>query len=235
MMNFTVDPAVLAPFVPEGVELDFFQGETFVSMVGFLFLNTRVLGVAVPMHRDFEEVNLRFYVKRKSIEGWKRGVVFVRELVPRVAIATVARVFYGERYSAMPMRHNVVDNETGVLVEYGWRRGRSKWESLGMTAAAGAPVTVAAGSHEEFITEHYWGYTAAKKTSEYRVEHPRWRIWPGTSAEFKADIATLYGEQFVASLTVKPVSQFIAEGSHVQVFRKFDDPALVAAMTEGKL
>jgi uncharacterized protein YqjF (DUF2071 family) len=231
MMNFAVDPALLAPFVPAGVELDFFNGETFVSLVGFLFLNTRVLGVAVPMHRDFEEVNLRFYVKRKSVEGWKRGVVFVREMVPRMAIATVARVFYGEKYSAMPMRHDVVDNETGVRVEYGWRRGR-KWESLGMNARAGQPVAVPAGSHEEFITEHYWGYTAGKQTSEYRVEHPRWRVWSATAAKFQADIASLYGEQFVAPLTAAPVSNFIAEGSHVQVFRRFDDPALVAAMTD---
>jgi uncharacterized protein len=229
MLNFPVDPGLLTPLVPEGTELDFFAGETFLSLVGFLFLNTRVLDIAVPFHRDFEEVNLRFYVRRKSVDGWKRGVVFVRELVPRQAIATVARVFYGERYSALPMRHRIVDNETGVAVEYGWRRGR-KWESLSMTAA-GKPGKVPAGSHEEFITEHYWGYTAGKHTSEYRVEHPRWKIWPATTASFVADVAALYGEQFVAPLAAAPASQFIAEGSHVQVWRKFDDPVLVEAIT----
>ena len=232
MLNFAVEPDLLKPFVPTGTELDYFNGETFLSVVGFLFLNTRVLGVAVPLHRDFEEVNLRFYVKRKSIEGWKRGVVFVRELVPKVAIATVARVFYGEPYRAMPMRHSVADNEAGVAVEYGWRRGAKKWESIAMTAVAGEPIAVAQGSHEEFITEHYWGYTAGKQTtSEYRVEHPRWRIWPATTASLKADVATLYGDCFVKPLSAPPVSQFIAEGSHVQVFRKFDDPVLVAAIT----
>ena len=132
MMNFVVDPGILAPFVPTGTELDFYEGETFVSVVGFLFLDTRVLGISVPLHRDFEEVNLRFYVKRKSIDGWKRGVVFIRELVPRRAIATVARVFYGERYAAVPMRHSIVDNESGVSVRYEWRRG-TKWESLAMS------------------------------------------------------------------------------------------------------
>ena len=232
MLNFAVDPALLQPFVPSGTELDYFQDQTFLSVVGFLFLNTRVLGLAVPLHRDFEEVNLRFYVKRKSVEGWKRGVVFIRELVPKVAIATVARVFYGEPYAAMPMRHSVVDNETGVAVEYGWRRGAKKWESLAMTAGAGAPIPVAQGSHEEFITEHYWGYTRAKQTtSEYRVEHPRWKIWPATTVSLQADVSTLYGDVFVAPLSTPPVSQFIAEGSHLQVFRKFDDPVLVEAIT----
>ena len=228
MLNFWVDPAVLNPLVPAGTELDFLAGETFLSVVGFLFLNTRVLGLTVPLHRDFEEVNLRFYVRCKSVAGWKRGVVFVRELVPRRAIATVARVFYGERYAALPMRHTIVDNETGVSVEYGWRRGK-KWESLSVAAMGGAQI-VPAGSHEEFITEHSWGYTAGKRTSEYRVEHPRWKIWPAQSAALSADVATLYGEQFVAPLSSKPVSQFIAEGSHVQIWRKFDDAALVEAI-----
>ena len=230
MLNFRIDPALLLPLVPAGTELDFFGGETFVSLVGFHFLNTRVLGLRVPLHRDFEEVNLRFYVRRKSIDGWKRGVVFIRELVPKLAIAAVARMFYGERYSALPMRHDIVDDETGVAVEYGWRREK-KWESLAMTAMAGLPRAVGTGSHEEFITEHYWGYTAGKRTSEYRVEHPRWRIWPAVTASFKGDVATLYGEQFVAPLAEPAVSQFIAEGSRVQVFRKMDDPVRVEAVT----
>jgi hypothetical protein len=230
MMNFVVDPGILIPLVPAGTELDFYEGETFVSVVGFLFLDTRVLGISVPLHRDFEEVNLRFYVRRKSIDGWKRGVVFIRELVPRRVIATVARVFYGEPYAAVPMRHSIVDNESGVSVQYEWRRG-AKWESVAMTANGGLK-DVAVGSHEEFITEHYWGYTAGRNvTSEYRVEHPRWKIWNAHEATLKADISKLYGSEFVAALSAKPVSQFIAEGSHVQVWRKVDDPALIAAVT----
>jgi uncharacterized protein len=227
MLNFAVDPVLLAPFVPTGTELDYFGHETFLSVVGFLFLNTRVLGVAVPLHRDFEEVNLRFYVRRKSIAGWKRGVVFVRELVPRRAVATVARVFYGERYSAMPMQHAIKDDGKSVFVEYQWRR-RKKWESLCMTAV-GQASSVAFGSPEEFITEHYWGYTAGQPTGEYRVEHPRWKVWPATTAKFDADVSTLYGEQFVAPLSAPPASSFIAAGSHVQVWRKLDDPVLVDA------
>ncbi len=223
MLNFTVDPAVLAPLLPAGTELDYFNGQTFLSVVGFVFLNTRVLGLALPWHRHFEEVNLRFYVRHQSIEGWRRGVVFVREFVPRTAIALVARVFYGEPYTALPMRHSIVDNAAGVSIEYGWRRG-GKWESIGMNAPAGPPTVVAPGSHEEFITEHYWGYNAGRRTSEYRVEHPRWRIWPANAASFQADVATLYGQGFVEPLRAPPVSKFIAEGSPVRVFRKFDGP-----------
>ena len=194
MMNFVVDPTILAPFIPGGTELDFYEGETFLSVVGFLFPDTRVLGISVPLHRDFEEVNLRFYVKRKAVDGWKRGVVFIRELVPRRGIATVARVFCGERYSALPMRHSIVDDASGVSVSYEWRRGK-KWESLSMSAT-GESISVAAGSHEKFITEHYWGYTAGKRTSEYRVEHPRWKIWSASAGSLEADISALYGRPF---------------------------------------
>jgi uncharacterized protein YqjF (DUF2071 family) len=228
MLNFTVDPGLLAPFLPAGTELDYFERETFLSVVGFLFLNTCVLGMALPLHRDFEEVNLRFYVRRKSVDGWKRGVVFVRELVPRRAIATVARVFYGEPYWAVPMQHTIVDDGKTVSVDYRWRRGK-KWESLSMTAM-GISKNIIAGSHDEFITEHYWGYTAGRRTSEYCVEHPRWKILPTTSAKFHADVSTLYGEQFVAPLSAPPASSFIAEGSHVRVWRKIDDPVLVEAV-----
>ena len=216
MLNFVVDPNVVEPLVPPGTEIDFENGETFLSVVGFLFLDTRLLGLPIPLHRDFEEVNLRFYVRKKSADTWRRGVVFVRELVPRRAIATVARVFYGENYVAVPMKHQIDHVDLKLAVEYSWRRGR-KWESLKMTAR-GEPQTIAAGSHAEFITEHYWGYTFFRGgCSEYRVEHPRWKIWNAESFEFSANVAALYGEQFVEPLSAQPRSAFIADGSPIQV------------------
>jgi uncharacterized protein len=219
MLNFVVDPIIVAPLVPPGTEIDFENGETFLSVVGFLFLDTRLLGLPIPLHRDFEEVNMRFYVRKKSADTWRRGVVFVRELVPRRAIATVARTFYGEPYLAVPMKHDIDHADSKLSVEYSWRRG-TKWESLKMSAA-GEPQTIPAGSHAEFITEHYWGYTRVKDScNEYRVEHPRWKIWTADRFGFKADVAALYGEQFVETLSAKPRSAFIADGSPVEVLRR---------------
>jgi uncharacterized protein YqjF (DUF2071 family) len=218
MLNFRIDPELLAPHVPAGTELDFFDGETYVSVVGFLFYHTLVMGLAIPRHRNFEEVNLRFYVRKKSADDWRRGVVFIRELVPKIAIAITARVFYGEPYQALPMRSEVTDRDGEVKTRYEWRRG-TKWESLAISAR-GEAQRVVAGSHEQFITEHYWGYTQrGARTSEYRVEHPRWHIWPAETFEFRADVATLYGEKFVAALAPPPVSAFIADGSFVTVYR----------------
>lgn len=219
MLNFEADPAVLRPLVPGGTELDAWGGTTYASVVGFLFLDTRVLGIPIPFHRDFEEVNLRFYVRRKGPEGWRRGVVFVKEIVPRWAIATVARVVYNEQYQALPMRHRITGGGAERSVEYGWRHA-GRWCRVAATTH-GEPAPLAPGSEEEFITEHYWGYAAQRGggTVEYRVEHPSWRVWSARTHALELDAAALYGPAFREALSAAPRSAFVAEGSPVVVRR----------------
>lgn len=222
MVNFVVEPRVLAPLVPTGTELDQWNGRTFVSLVGFLFLNTRVFGVAIPFHRNFEEVNLRFYVRRRASDGWRRGVAFVREIVPRRAIALTARLLYGERYSALPMRHCLGRCDADGMpdaVTYGWRwHGHEHRIAM---RAEGTPCDPAPGSEEEFLVEHYWGYARRRggRTTEYRVEHPRWRLRSASQVEVDCDSAGLYGSEFAECLSARPASAFLAEGSEVTVFR----------------
>jgi uncharacterized protein YqjF (DUF2071 family) len=219
MLNYVVDPSLIGPLVPPSTEIDYQDGQTFLSIVGFLFLDTRLLGFPIPLHRNFEEVNLRFYVRKKSADTLRRGVVFIHELVPRRAIALVARAFYGENYSALPMKHELNHADLRLNVEYFWRRG-TNWESLNMSAE-GEPRSIPAGSHAEFITEHYWGYTCVRGgCSEYRVEHPRWKIWNATNFKFNADVTTLYGGQFAETLNQPPRSAFIADGSSITVERR---------------
>jgi len=219
MLNYSVDPRLIYPLVPPDTEIDFESGETFLSLVGFLFLDTRLLGLPIPLHRNFEEVNLRFYVRRKSADTWRRGVVFIRELVPRHAIALVARACYGENYLALQMKHEIKHVGFNLKLEFSWRRGR-KWESLKMKAV-GEPQIIPAGSHVEFITEHYWGYTSLRNGSgEYRVEHPRWKIWNATEFELNADVATLFGQRFNETLNMPPRSAFIVDGSPVTIARR---------------
>jgi uncharacterized protein len=219
MLNYEIDPKVLLPFVPQGTELDQWNGTTYASMVGFLFLNTRIKGIEFPFHTNFEEVNLRFYVRRKDAGEWKRGVVFIKEIVPRFAIASMARLFYGEKYAAMPMRHaiHMRDGARDLHVDYGWLF-RGCWNHLGVSPT-GSPQLVQAGSEEEFITEHYWGYSSQRVGClEYQVEHPRWQVWQVSKSWFDGDAAGLYGPQFVESLSGAPLSAFLAEGSPVSVF-----------------
>jgi uncharacterized protein len=219
MLNYIVDPRLIEPLVPPETEIDYENGQTFLSIVGFLFLDTRLLGLPIPLHRNFEEVNVRFYVRKRSADTWRRGVVFIRELVPRRAIALVARAFYGENYFAVPMKHDIEHVDLRLNVEYSWRRGK-KWESLKMSAVV-EPQPILAGSHAEFITEHYWGYTCVRDgCSEYRVEHPRWKIWNATNYNLDADVRALYGEQFAGTLNQSPRSAFIADGSAITIERR---------------
>jgi len=224
MLNYSIDSAILEPFVPRGTKLDSWSGETLVSVVGFRFLRTRLLGVALPMHSDFDEVNLRFYVRSVSNGETRRGVVFIREIVPRRAIALVARFTYNEPYIALPMRSAtppqrfpLVDCEPGQ-VEYAWRHKR-RWNRLSLNST-GTPVIPQRGSQEDFITEHYWGYTRQRNggTVEYKVDHPRWRVWQADEARLECDVAALYGDQFVDALADHPRSAFLAEGSPITVY-----------------
>src|SRR5271170_5017751 len=194
MLNYEVDPAILRQYVPRGVELDTFEGRTFVSLVGFQFLRTKLYGfLAVPFHSNFDEVNLRFYVRRREGGEIRRGVVFVRELVPRVAIARFARLMYGEKYDSCAMQHRIQQNADALAAEYAWQwRGQQFRLSA---QASGAPSRVAECTLENFITEHYWGYSAKSATQsiEYRVSHDPWRVWVSTNAAFEGDAGALYG------------------------------------------
>jgi len=218
MANYEVDPEVLRGLVPKGTELDRWSGRCFVSVVGFQFLDTRVLGLALPFHRDFEEVNLRFYVRRTVGGEVRRGVVFVKEIVPRRAIAWIANAVYNEKYIALPMSHDATSDDRRRL-SYGWRH-RGAWCRLAVTLEGDARLP-SDDSEEAFITEHYWGYTAQRdgSTSEYKVEHPRWNVWTGSSPELICDTAELYGPGLGSFLNGPPSSCFVADGSAVSVRR----------------
>jgi uncharacterized protein len=221
LLNYEIDPHILEPFIPAGTELDYFEGRTFVSIVGFQFLDIRLFGLRIPYHANFEEVNLRFYVRRRAEEGWRRGVVFIREIAPRWAVAMTARWLYGENYLCLPMSHKVIGkehDEAPSRVEYRWRlRGQNRHAAMNIAAP---PCRPNADSHEEFIIEHYWGYTALPRggANEYLVAHRPWRIARAGSAELDCDPAALYGPQFAPFLEAPPASAFWADGSQVRVY-----------------
>ncbi|HEY4414445.1 MAG TPA: DUF2071 domain-containing protein [Verrucomicrobiae bacterium] len=221
MVNYEIDPELLRPLIPAGTELDFWNGKAFVSVVGFLFQKTRVCGIAFPGHQNFEEINLRFYVRRQTSDGWRRAVVFIKEIVPRFAIAWLARALYNEPYLALPTSHRIEKSltEEAGSVAYNWRFHRRE-NCLKLTTRGNAQPLVS-GSEPEFITEHYWGYTRQRdgSTLEYQVEHPRWRFWEAQTAELHCDIVALYGEMFQDTLRRQPSSAFLAEGSEVKVHR----------------
>jgi uncharacterized protein YqjF (DUF2071 family) len=220
MLNYEVDPAHLQEYLPAGTELESFAGKTYVSLVGFRFCRTKLLGsIPIPFHTEFEEINLRFYVRRSTGSETRRGVAFIAEIVPKRAIAFTARLFYNENYVRRPMAHRVLSIGSKVQAEYSWESG-NQWCKL-QAHAAGTPSLPAEGSLEQFITEHYWGYSRQPDgdTVEYHVTHVPWKVWHASHAEFSGDTSDLYGEELSQLLKKNSTSAFIADGSPVKVFR----------------
>lgn len=216
MANYAVDKKLITPYLPHHTELDLWNGICYISLVGFMFLDTKVRGLRIPFHTNFEEVNLRFYVRYKDHGEWKRGVVFIKEIVPKPSLTFVANTLYKEKYETMPMRHFWQMTDDRLIVEYKWKK--RTWNSISVVANK-EPTKIDIGSEEEFITEHYWGYTKIgdKRTSEYGVEHPRWEIYQTIEYTIDVDFADVYGPPFGLLHAQTPVSVFLAEGSEIQV------------------
>lgn len=219
MVNFEIEPSILMPYLPAKTEIDFWNQKTYVSIVGFMFLNTKVMGLKIPFHINFEEVNLRFYVRHQSEGEWRRGVTFIKEIVPKPAIAAVANWVYQENYIAIPMKHQIVHQNTQLSVQYAWKF-QKKWNYINVFAD-NTLQELLPNSEEEFIAEHYWGYAKSKNTTvEYQVTHPKWQIYPVKHFEMDIDFGKLYGNEFATVLSQKPASVFLAEGSEIAVLQK---------------
>jgi len=221
MLNYEVDMKLLDAHVPAGTVLDSFEGRTYVSLVGFRFCQTKLFGrLTIPFHTDFDEVNLRFYIRRKENNENRRGVVFIAEIVPKRAVAQIARFAYGENYLCLPMKHRIDMNGATKTAEYEWRLSGA-WSRL-YARASGAPAPAEEGSLEQFTTEHYWGYSTRRSgdTLEYRVAHVPWNVWKTNSAGFVGDATALYGFDLGKVLERPPDSAFIADGSPGAVFTR---------------
>ncbi len=223
--NYEIDPNLLLPYLPFGTELDLWEGKCYVSLIGFMFENVKLLGLPIPFHTDFEEVNLRFYVKRYDTENdrindiYKRGVVFIKEIVPKSAITFVANTIYGENYETMKMSHKWIENENSREIEYTWQKNKTKKINSIYLKTTKNLSKIEEGSETEFITEHYWGYAKQndKKTNEYEVTHPKWQKYDVLEYKINADFGGIYGQEFSFLDNQNPISVMCAEGSKITV------------------
>lgn len=220
MANYVVPKELLSSYVPYKTELDFYQGETFVSLVGFMFLNTRLRGFSIPYHINFEEVNLRFYVKYNEKGKWKRGTVFIKEIVPKPAISFIANSLFKEKYTTMKMKHFHIEKDDMIETCYEWKY-KNRWNKLSASCHKKSQ-SMRINSMEEFIAEHYWGFTKynGNKTYEYEVMHPRWEIFKVSDYTIDCDFEGIYGSEFSFLEKTKPSSVFMAKGSEVRICTK---------------
>ena len=216
MANYVIEPALLYPLVPRGTTLDVWENECYISLVGFMFDKSKLNGIPIPFHQSFEEVNLRFYVNRTEGDLIKRGVVFIREFVPKAAVTLVANGLFHEHYETVPMKHMWDIQQNQQHIQYRWKK--NKWHSIQIiTDLKSEPLTP--GSKEDFFTEHYWGYTQLndETTLEYFVDHQPWEIYPTTSFSIEVDFEMCYGSTFGFLTNQKPTSILLAEGSQISL------------------
>ncbi len=217
MANYAIDASILKPCLPAGTELDTFNNECLVSLVGFEFNQVKIKGVSIPFHTNFPEVNLRFYVKHLIGGEYRRGVVFISEIVPKPAIAWVAKTLFKEKYQAMPMKKATALEPPHLSVEYNWQF-KKEWNAISVKALSQSRP-MEPGSAESFIFEHYYGYSAINKQSsyEYSVAHPSWNVHPVLRYAVFCDFEKLYGKEFSFLSKQEPVHVFLADGSEVAV------------------
>lgn len=217
MANYEIDPEILLPYLPKGVELDLYDGKAYVSLVGFMFKKTKLFNVAIPWFGTFEEINLRFYVIRKEGDKWKRGVVFINETIPYPIVAWMANKLYKEHYTVVPTRHEINNEKNKQKVNFEWLLNK-KWNSIYVEATTESKA-MKSQSLEKFIYEHYYGYTKIDEhnTEEYKLQHPSWMVNEVLDYKIDCDFTAMYGESFSVLNTTKPEAVFIAEGSSVAI------------------
>lgn len=217
MANYAIDPEILQPYLPKGTELDFFEGKTYVSLVGFMFKNTKIFGIPAIGLGTFEEVNLRFYVTRKEGNIKKRGVVFINETIPNKIVAWVANWLYKEHYIAIPTKHKWEISSENKQISYSWKMNNN-WNTISVNASK-SKHSMKKKSMEEFIFEHYFGYTKVSETEtiEYKINHPSWQVNLIITSEINCNFEEMYGNDFGFLSTKKPDSIMLAEGSDISV------------------
>lgn len=217
MVNYEIDPEILIPYLPKGVELDLFNGKCYISLVGFMFKNTKLFTIPIPFLGTFEEINLRFYVKRKGGNQIKRGVVFINETIPYKIVAWMANKLYKEHYTVVPTKHKLRINNAVQKIKFEWFIDK-RWNSVYVEAETASEV-MKENSLEKFIYEHYYGYTKIDefKTEEYQLQHPSWNVHNIINYNIDCDFEAMYGKTFSILNHTKPTAVFIAEGSSVKV------------------
>lgn len=215
-ITYAVDPKVLMPHLPKGLNLDIIDGKAFVSFVAFEFNDVNVKGFKIPFHRKFPEINLRFYVNRNG----KRGVVFIKEFVPKYFVALIANKIYNEPYSAVKMNHDLQKIEKELKVSHSICIN-NEWHSISVIAE-NKPFTPSVNSTEHYFKEHEIGFGKDKKgnTLEYKVEHPVWEIYPINKIESTICFAKIYGKDWAFLDSEKPFNTLLARGSGIKVFDK---------------
>ena len=215
--TFEADETLLNKFLPRGTELNTWHGKYLISIVAFMFSKPAILNISAPFYRSFEEINLRFYVRYKENDQWKKGVVFIKEIAPARIIGLTAGWLYQENFIYLPLKHKFYANNKCQYISYSCKV-KNQWGHLNMVCSSKDNEP---GSErvQTFVRDHYWGYTkkSNNNTAEFLIEHRLWKIYQATDYDLNLNIGEIYGKDFTDLFLQKPISVILMDGSFTKV------------------
>lgn len=226
LVNFALEPDFLINILPVGLDPDLLHGKAYASLVAFDFESIRVGGIPWPGYTQFPELNLRVYVR--CSEAGRRGVFFIRELIPGKIPTAIARVAYNEPYSACPLTRSHQALVNGAQVQ------RTDWIWKGapnyLEVEVG-PETMMPATDEDanWFKEQEWGFGHSRlgELLRYHVTHPRWMVRKVHRCDYEVDWLGLYGPIWARQLEgAEPDSLMHCIGSEIAVYppRSIDRP-----------
>lgn len=216
-MNYIISPEILENYLPAYTIIDYFKGNCFTSLVGFPFRNVEIAGMKIPFYTDFEEINLRFYVKRFDGTTWRKGTVFISEIANKSALKFLANSFLHEKYQTLETRQEIKENSELIETKYSWRTWMN-WQFLNLISEKPSE-SVAEGTEAHFIMDRSSGYQKydTATTNEYGISHPKWNIYPIRSFDINVDFEESFDSNFPVLNETLPHSVILARGSSVAV------------------
>jgi uncharacterized protein YqjF (DUF2071 family) len=216
MANYVVDPAVLFPLLPSGTRLSMYNQQCFVTLAGFVFSRITVFGLKIPFHGAVPEINLRFYVIPKTGDASKKGVVFIRELIPKGIMGRAANLLYREHYRVEDVKHAWMSRNGIEMISYTWPHSNE----MSVTVTGSTSSMVQTGSVEDYILHNFYGYSNKDKaTRRYRVTHPHWRLRDISQQRLQVDFGSSFGDRFAFLQTIQPHSVYLTDGSDISIYR----------------
>ena len=223
VINFEIDPKLLRNFIPPKTELDFFNETSFVTLMARACKNVKPYGWPIVFAKSIDQILLRFYVKRKVGDTWRRGVCLIRDYLPKRKASFFLNWMFKHSFTQVPIKRTSSNFESGLptqlpTVEYQWTTG--DYVNHIKVNARSQMRQQEQETKESFVLDHHYGYTVKEgKTYEYYVEYSPWAMWDAQSGSFDCDTENVFGRPFVRALKQRPASVFLARGSDVIIYR----------------
>ena len=193
-LHWPVSKESLESTIPEDLEVDLFEGEAWLSVVGFRLSELRIKPFVQIPWKDFSELNLRTYVRDQA---GRRGVWFYSLDSSDLLAVVGARLLYGLNYRYASIDHNQKNDFIEYTSETKSKRGGIKGSISSSSPAMKMVGEMAkAGTLNYFLLERYrfWSkQTYRGKLSSAQVRHRPYDAVCLDQADYQGELFSCQG------------------------------------------